>query len=168
LTSSSSGLVKKISKALKETGGASSEYQQVVIELKGLKNALRHLEALEPSEDNVNHVNAIRGMALACQLPLREFLANFERYESSMGPFAATRSFRGAGRKAKWALAVTGEVEKLRALIGKSNQYQSSACYAFFVNLGDKLHGLNGRSLTRLAGKRCLKWKREGRENIMS
>lgn len=34
-----------------------------------------------------------------------------------MGPFAATRSFRGAGRKAKWALAVTGEVEKLRALI---------------------------------------------------
>ena len=88
-----------------------------MIELKGLKNALRHLEVLEPTEDNVSHVNAIRGMALACQLPLREFLTKLERYESSMGPFAPKQSFRGAGRKAKWAVAVARDVEKLRALI---------------------------------------------------
>lgn len=111
------GLVKKVSKALKDAGGASSEYQQVVIELKGLKNALRHLEGLEPTEDNARHVNAIRGMALACQLPLREFLTKLERFESSMGPFASGQPFRGAGRKAKWAVAVAGDVEKLRALI---------------------------------------------------
>jgi len=110
-------LVKKVSKALKDAGGASSEYQQVVIELKGLKNALRHLEALEPTEDNASHVNAIRGMALACQLPLRDFLAQLEKYEPSLGPFAPKHSFRGAGWKAKWAVALAADVEKLRALI---------------------------------------------------
>lgn len=62
------GLVKRVTKALKETGGASTDYQLVVIELKGLKSMLRHLEALEPNEDNVIHINAIRGIALACQL----------------------------------------------------------------------------------------------------
>lgn len=109
--------MKKVTKALKDAGGASSEYQQVVIELKGLKNALRHLEALEPTEDNASHVNAIRGMALACQLPLRDFLTKLETYESSMGPFAPKHSFRSAGRKAKWAVVLAADVEKLRALV---------------------------------------------------
>lgn len=110
-------LVKKVSKALKLAGGASSEYQLVIIELKGLKHVLRQLETLEPTEDNVNHVNAIRGMALACQLPLREFLAKLEKYESSMGPFADRISLRGTRCKAKWAVSMAEDVEKLRALI---------------------------------------------------
>ena len=79
-------LIRKISKALKKTGGASAEYQDAIIELKGLKHALQHLEALEPTEDNFRHVNAIRGMALACQLPLRDFMTKLEKYESSLGP----------------------------------------------------------------------------------
>ena len=110
-------LVRKITKALKETGGASSEYQAAVIELKGLKHALQHLQALEPTEDNLSHVNAIRGMALACQLPLRDFLTKLERFESSLGPWADRTKYRGAGRKARWAVEFAAEVEKLRAIV---------------------------------------------------
>lgn len=110
-------LIRKISKALKETGGARTEYQDAVIELKGLEYALQHLEALEPTEDNLNHVNAIRGMALACQLPLREFLKKLEGYESSLGPWADRTPVRNAGRKTKWAVSFGQEVEKLRALV---------------------------------------------------
>ncbi|KAI9783622.1 MAG: hypothetical protein M1816_001213 [Peltula sp. TS41687] len=110
-------LVKKVSKALKTAGGASSDYQLVSIELRGLKHVLRQLEALEPTEDNVSHVNAIRGMALACQLPLRDFLAKLEKYETSMGPFANRISLLGAHHKAKWALSMAEDVEKLRALV---------------------------------------------------
>lgn len=110
-------LIRKISKALKETGGASSEYQDAVIELKGLKHALQHLEALEPTEDNVSHVNAIRGMALACKLPLQDFMTKLEKYESSLGPWVNRKSFQTAGRKARWALSFGQEVEKLRALV---------------------------------------------------
>lgn len=109
--------MRRIIQALKETGGASSEYQATVIELKGLEHALQHLQALEPTEDNLSHVNAIRCMALACQLPLREFLTKLEKYESSLGPWADRMNYRSAGRKARWALEFAAEVEKLRVLV---------------------------------------------------
>lgn len=115
------GLVKRVSKALKETGGAATEYQQVVVELKGLKNVLRQLEAFDPTEDNFRYVNAIRGMALACQMPLREFMVKLEKYEASLGPFADRKSFRTVGRKARWATAFSADVEKLRAMIAAKN-----------------------------------------------
>ena len=71
-------LIRKISRALKEVGGACTEYQDAVIELKALKHALRHLKALEPTEDNIGHVNAIRGTALACRLPLQDFIKKLD------------------------------------------------------------------------------------------
>ena len=110
-------LVRKVAKALKETGGASSEYQAAVIELNGLEHVLQHLQALDPTEDNSSHVNAIRGMALACQLPLRDFLTRLEKYESSLGPWADRTTYRGAGRKARWAVEFAPEVKKLRTLV---------------------------------------------------
>jgi hypothetical protein len=110
-------LVRKVGKALKASGGAAQEYQHVIIELKGLEAVLQHLEALEPTEDNISHVNAIRGMALACQLPLRDFLSKLEKYETSLSPFADRAMFRGAHHKAKWAVLVATEVDKLRNLI---------------------------------------------------
>lgn len=111
------GLVKKISKALKRTGGANTEYQYAIIELKGLKNVLRHLEALELDKDNESHINAIRGMALACQLPLRDFLVKLEKYEASLGPFASATWYRGIPQKCKWAVSFSEEVGKLRAFV---------------------------------------------------
>ena len=110
-------LITKITKALKETGGASSEYQDAVIELNGLKTTLRQLEALQPTDDNIGHVNAIRGMALACQLPLRDFQTKLEAYEASLGPWEQSSPIRRAGRKTKWAVIFTAEVDKLRALV---------------------------------------------------
>jgi hypothetical protein len=108
-------LVRKISNALKASGGAAHEYQHVIIELKGLEAVLQLLEALEPTEDNISHVNAIRGMALACQFPLRDFLIRLEKYDSSMSPFG--KPLNGARHKAKWAISTTDEVERLRRLI---------------------------------------------------
>ena len=115
------GLVKKVSKALKDAGGASAEYQLVIIELKGLKNILRQLETLQPTDDNVTHINAIRGMALACQLPLRDFMVKLEKYESTLGPFADKRSLRTMARKSKWAVVFADEVERLRAMVAAKN-----------------------------------------------
>jgi hypothetical protein len=109
-------LCTKVAKALKETGGASSEYQNVIFELHGLQNALARLAALEPTESNISHVNAIRGMALACRLPLQDFLSRVEKYESTMGPMAPI-SMRGAGKKAKWAVFMIEEVKRIRAVI---------------------------------------------------
>ena len=116
-----SDLVQKVSKALKETGGASTEYQQAVIELNGLTYILKYLERLEPTADNANHVNAIRGMALACQLPLRDFMTKLEKYESSLGPFADRKSYRGFAKKSQWAVSFAGEVDRLRTMVTAKN-----------------------------------------------
>ena len=102
---------------MKASGGAANEFQHVVIELKGLEAVLKHLEALQPTEDNIDHVNAIRGMALACQLPLRDFLLRLEKYEDSMSPLTDRISFRMANHKARWAISVSEEVDKLRRLV---------------------------------------------------
>ncbi|KAL8916910.1 MAG: hypothetical protein Q9208_008274 [Pyrenodesmia sp. 3 TL-2023] len=110
-------LIRKIVKALKETGGASSEYQNAVIELQGLKHTLQHLEALKPTEDNLGYVNAIRGMALACKLPLQDFMTSLEAYEESLGPWAHRSPFGHLGRKTRWAISFGKEVEKLRAVV---------------------------------------------------
>ena len=103
---------------MKETGGASSEYQDAVLELNGLKHALQHVQALKPTGDNQGHVNAIRGMALACCLPLQEFLKALEKYEGSLGPWPRRNPVGNFGRKTKWAVSFGKEVEKLRAIVG--------------------------------------------------
>ena len=56
-------------------------------------------------------------MALACQLPLRDFLMKVEKYEASLGPFSSPQWFRGLPQKSKWAVAFGEEVDKMRALI---------------------------------------------------
>lgn len=101
---------------MKETGGASSEYQDAVIELNGLKHALQHLEALEPTDDNAGHINAIRGMALACRLPLLDFMTKLETFDTSLGPWGHKGAFANVGRKTRWAVSFGEEVKKLRAL----------------------------------------------------
>ena len=56
-------------------------------------------------------------MALACQLPLRDFLTKMEKYEAALGPFSSPQWFRGLPQKSKWAVTFAEEVEKMRALV---------------------------------------------------
>lgn len=69
-----------------------------------------------PDAINVKHLNAIRGMALACQLPLGDFFSKIRKYEATTGVFAPP-SMRGAANTAKWAVFIREEVEKLRTLV---------------------------------------------------
>lgn len=110
-------LIKTVSKSLRESGGASNEYQHTVVELKSLEHIIQHLAALQPSEGNIQYVNAVRGMALACQIPLQDFMSKLAKYETSLGPFANHTATRGTRHKVKWALFFREEVDKLRALV---------------------------------------------------
>lgn len=60
-------------------------------------------------------------MALACQLPLRDFMVKLERYESTLGPFADNKSLRVMARKSKWAVIFSQEVERLRVMVSAKN-----------------------------------------------
>lgn len=87
----------------------------MAVELHGLENVLRRVVALEPNASNIEHVDAIRGLALSCQIPVQEFLVKLKAYESALGP-VPTRKFQ-AGRKLQWAFQMVEEVNKMRDLI---------------------------------------------------
>lgn len=115
------GLIAKVSKAVRDKAGASNEYQHVLLELLALEKTLRHLQALQPRDtSSADHVNAIRGMALTCRIPLQEFLERIQKYEASLGPFAtySRGCLKSAGRKSQWAVFMSDEVAKLRTVIG--------------------------------------------------
>ena len=112
-----SDLIRKVSRALQDTGGAASKYQQVIIELQGLQRVLEHLESLKPTEDNARHVNAIRAMALTCRLPMQQFLTRTRKFETALGPFSTVKSLRSSGRKAQWAIQMDTEVQNLQASV---------------------------------------------------
>ena len=85
-----------------------------------MTSTLEHLQALEPDDAaNANHINAIRGVALACQIPLHEFLNKIQRFEASLGPFSRAKklSLSATGRKSQWSLFLSSEVTKLRAVV---------------------------------------------------
>ncbi|KAH7066890.1 hypothetical protein BKA63DRAFT_130333 [Paraphoma chrysanthemicola] len=112
-------LIHKVSTALKDKSGAANEYQQILIELESLARTLKHLEALQPTESNAAHVNAIRGMALTCRWPLQDFLEKIRKFERTMGVFATgVNPAKAFGRKARWAVFMTDEVARLRTAIG--------------------------------------------------
>ena len=106
-----------MSQALKKTGGAITGYQTAVIELEGLENALRQLEAWEPNEHNIKHINAVRGMALACNIPLRDFLTKLEEYDQSLGAYSSPKWYHNVPQKSKWAVSLGQEVKEFREQI---------------------------------------------------
>ena len=106
---------------MKAASGASTQYQLAVLELSGLDRILCELQRFEPSEGDAEHINAIRGMALACHLPLRDFLIKLEKYEASLSPFSARGALRTAPRKTQFVVWMDGEVEKLRTYVTGKN-----------------------------------------------
>ncbi|KAF2821056.1 tannase-domain-containing protein [Ophiobolus disseminans] len=113
------GCARKVVIALRDACGAISEYQQVIMEIEGLQDALTRLAALEPAENNIDHVNAIRGMALACTLPLQDFLLKMKRFKDAMSPFTTTKTMRSSRKKVQYAVSMSDEVKTIRAMISE-------------------------------------------------
>ena len=112
------GLAIQISKALRETGGASSECKGLIQDLHNLQQILELLQQLRPASGNLSHVNALRGVAITCLLPLREFAGKIEKsYGSISGPSQTRHHLSRTGRKIQWALFGADEVAEFRALI---------------------------------------------------
>jgi hypothetical protein len=113
-------IVKDICQALRESGGAKDEFQHVLIDLQHLETLLEQLDhnAWDYGGD-AGHLNAIKGMALACRIPLEEFLKKIHKYRSlevSSGKGFQTR-VRSESRKVLCAINMKDEVEKFRAVI---------------------------------------------------
>ena len=108
-------LIQRICEALKAAGGASTQYQRVIIELNGLGIVLHDLNKVKPTkDDDPKYVNTLRAMVHACQLQLHDYLANLEKYDESLSLSSRKTMLQTAGRKTRWAIVMDRETEKLR------------------------------------------------------
>ncbi|OAL38172.1 hypothetical protein AYO20_02624 [Fonsecaea nubica] len=110
-------LTSKIISSLKGAGGSASEYQHAVVELESLKRLLERVTKLTITEDNAVQVNALRGLALACEPCLQEFYQKLRSYEASIGPYAPRGRLKGAFHKVKWAFLGSEEFSQFRKFI---------------------------------------------------
>ncbi len=107
-------------KALQDTGGAIDEFQSLQIELQHLEILLEYLHyGTWGHTKDTGHLNPIKGMASACQVPLREFLTKIEKYRLLQSKESETngKKFRAVIRKMQWAVEMKEEIEKFRAII---------------------------------------------------
>jgi hypothetical protein len=111
-------LVRKISKALKDSGGAADDYQALHTELKQLQNLLEQLRDLPTSSSSsLNHYNAVRGMAYEVQVLLQTFVTKMKSFYERLGPEADTKDWRSSKRKIQWAVSMQNDVREMRAAV---------------------------------------------------
>ena len=109
-------LLYKVGVALKEAGGASSEYQDTTSFLQTLTRTLEHLNALQNTQLDPGIANNLREQCEQIRKPLEEFLRDVEKYESGLGVQAQSkrRKILSVPRKLQWALSASKEAKKLQ------------------------------------------------------
>jgi hypothetical protein len=117
------GLITKVCKALKDTGGAADEYQSLLTELNLLKTVFEHLAASSSSSSGTNSYGAyIETHTLFTLAKLSEFLQTIFKFDPRLGKSAPTGWRHGFARKSQWAVVYAKEIEKFRRTIGTQLQ----------------------------------------------
>ena len=108
-------------KACKDTGGASSQYERVLVEFETYLALLRKLQ-----DSSVPTTAEMTRLASSCEHPVQQFVTKIEKYRRSLAKSAGShdsvhhtaRSLRTFPRKAQWAVVAKKTVEELRLGIG--------------------------------------------------
>lgn len=112
-------LLNKVVGALKDTGGASSEYQHVTNFLGVLTVTLQHLKALQAVPLDPDLAESLKQHCEVIQGPLtsfREWISS--RFERDLGPDSTRLKVLTTGRKLQWALSTAKDVKILEGKIG--------------------------------------------------
>ena len=111
-------LITRVGKALKESGGAASEYQDVIQELEYLQIILTHLGTVRfPDVASTKPAVRLTLLISACQHPLEEFLNRIAHFNNSLNANSQRGISRKAPRKAQWGAFMGEEIPKLRAVV---------------------------------------------------
>ena len=106
-------LIAQVAGALKETGGAASDYREALQYLEGLLLTLQHLQKLDTQNADPSLANAVRALTAAAEQPVKEFVGEMSKFGSAM----ASSSLKAGVRKAEWAVVAAKKADKLRARI---------------------------------------------------
>ena len=113
-------LCNKIRSALKDSGGAKDEFKNFMIDLQHLEVSLDQLNCGSWTVGgDAGQLNAIKGMALTCKVPLQELLAKIEKFRILGNENLVGIKMRLAGQatRVRWGIQMKEELEKFRAVI---------------------------------------------------
>ncbi|KAL6364458.1 hypothetical protein LRP88_01859 [Fusarium phalaenopsidis] len=114
-------LINDIVSALRHS--SASSYQELIVELHGLKRALDEIEHLACPPGQEAALNSVKVAALMCQYPLDQFASKLKKYERlDIQPQHGDSSsksdrLKSWGRKVQWGVGMEKDVVELRAYI---------------------------------------------------
>jgi hypothetical protein len=116
-------LVHKVITALRETDGASSQYNQTISELHGLEGLLRNVQSAHSADVDPQQLNKLQLLGRECYIPLNKFFSKIKVLEPSLGNLATGNNriidrTKRAARKVHWGLQVKKELSELTAAMG--------------------------------------------------
>lgn len=115
-------VIAQVAQALRETGGASSEYQETFHFMEGLVLTLQHLQHLNAKCTDPSLISAIRTLTKSAEKPIREFINDIQKFDSALGSTSQSNRFVSGVRKAEWVVIVRKRVDKLRGSIASQMQ----------------------------------------------
>lgn len=114
-------LARDLARALDDTRGSATEYQQVIQELWAFDQALHEVEHLSANCGQAVRANALcqttTGMALQCRGSIDAFLTVIKRYQASLRKGGSGNVLRDTYWKVHWKVSQKDELQKFRAII---------------------------------------------------
>lgn len=106
-------ILNEICKALKDAGGAASDYEETIRRLSQLSTILQRLEVGQAEQSSFDADDVIWDSARACCGHVQAFILSQEKYMQTIGSSANRWSPRTVYRRTQWALSTRKEVDKL-------------------------------------------------------
>lgn len=110
-------LIVEVIFSLKQTGGSVRHYQDLILELEGLRNALLQIDRLVGPDELQPTIHSIKITALKCRFFLQEFQTQARKYDRSLGLGNTAGKFKDAHMKIRWGLWKKEAVDELRVKV---------------------------------------------------
>lgn len=134
-------IIKDLVKALDESSGASSEYQEVIRELWALDRVLLEIELLWRTSAETIELNALRVTAHRivdqCRHSIENFLVKVRKHEKSLREGGSKNRIRDAAAKIHWQFMQSSGLTKFRAEINAHCSAISMLLVTASVYVGD-------------------------------
>lgn len=95
-------LIKDVCQALDSAKGAAHDFQETVIFLESLEQALQSLHTLPDLSAYPSHGDQITEQVRLLKVPIQKFLDHVKKYQPTLGPKANTSWIRQIPRKLRW------------------------------------------------------------------
>lgn len=119
-------LAYKLIQALKDSGGAKTDYQALINDLSSIHRTLLEVTQMHhASQLSTATVNAILFEAHSLIKIMDDFLATIEAYHSALSELSArssTNRYRDLMKKLRWSFSETGAIEALRNRLASHSQ----------------------------------------------